>query len=423
MTDPYYCLRCSSIAIGVYNLLYCLIQFGILGWQTHVVKTFQWEYENRQLPPTHAIDGFQARFPGLYAIYTETPERRKINALFVIVLLCIGCNLLHLFTTVSMLYGVIKRNHSFICIWFFTGAPLIILTTAYAILWWSGDIFNEQLTASVAEFVFSLAINGPCYIVVLMYYLRITGSLTSDKIGRGQQKRDKDLPKDVPSFYPKMPKDPPYEMKRKLRRRESRSPLRPQSEPRGRYGGGTGQSNQYMHDQYQRGRNQYPAGQFQYQQGLQNYINNQQTRPPYQYPNKDYPAQSVPLGLPQPDPYPRPQHRTIEQQQYPNQSQLQYPNQSKNLQQYQQKYQQNLPKYREESASQLIDRSSRRKSSRQSRRSTGRSRATSAGPSFTPNFKRKSPQRVSFNNRPRVYQRTPSDSLSNGPKLEIQTVI
>uniref|UniRef100_A0A1I7U8Q0 Uncharacterized protein n=1 Tax=Caenorhabditis tropicalis TaxID=1561998 RepID=A0A1I7U8Q0_9PELO len=27
------------------------------------------------------IDGFQARFPGLYQIYTETPERRRANVL------------------------------------------------------------------------------------------------------------------------------------------------------------------------------------------------------------------------------------------------------------------------------------------------------------------------------------------------------
>lgn len=29
-----------------------------------------------------SVDGFQARFPGLYALYEETPERRRINGIF-----------------------------------------------------------------------------------------------------------------------------------------------------------------------------------------------------------------------------------------------------------------------------------------------------------------------------------------------------
>ncbi|CAD5214925.1 unnamed protein product [Bursaphelenchus xylophilus] len=372
MTDPYYCLRCSSIAIGVYNLIYCLFQFGVLGWQTHVVKTFQWEYENRQLPPTHAVDGFQARFPGLYAIYTETPERRKINALYVIVLISIGVTFVHLLTTCLLLYGVIKRNHSLICPWFFTCAPLIILTTAYAILWWSGDIFNEQLTASVAEFVFSLAINGPCFIVVLMYYLRITGSLTSDKIGKNQEKRDKNLPSDVPSFYPKMPPQPPYEMRRKLRRRESRSPLRPQSEPRRGVPIGQG---------YKNNQGQYP-------------------RPDFRYPGEEYRY---------PSPY------EVRSRQQMSRADSRQPLQR--LEGYNQPTQ---------SVGRPVDTRQNRPSTRQSKRSSSRrtqSRSTSAAPYYNQQLKRRSPQRVSFSNRPRVYQRTPSDSTSNGPKLEIQTVI
>lgn len=37
--------------------------------------------------------------------------------------------------------------------------------------------------------------------------------------------------------------------------------------------------------------------------------------------------------------------------------------------------------------------------------------------------RRKSPQRVSFKNRPKIYERTPESSLSGGGKLEIQTVV
>jgi hypothetical protein len=105
-----------------------------------------------------------------------------------------------------------------------------MLTTAYAILWWSGDVFNEQLTMSVAEFVLSLAINGPCFIVVLMYYLRISGRLRSDKQPSNRPPlvyQSNRPPTDIPPWHYDFPDQPPYEIRGKLRRRErSKSPKR-----------------------------------------------------------------------------------------------------------------------------------------------------------------------------------------------------
>ncbi|KAI6226182.1 hypothetical protein M3Y99_01317900 [Aphelenchoides fujianensis] len=328
MADPYACLRCTSIGIAVYNLIYTLVQFGVLGWQVQVVKERQWEYENRQLPPTHAIDGFQARFPGLYAIYTETPDRRRTNAMFVLVLICLGLSFLHLLTTSALLYAVIKRSTSWMCPWFFTAAPLIALVTAYSILWWSGDVFNEQLTMSVAEFVLSLAINGPAFIVVLMYYLRITGRLRSEKPRQlGPVRQPEFLPPDVPPWQARWPEQPPYEVQRKLRRRErsrSRSPPR---------------------------------------------------RPPSQ-PFSEIPTTSAEFAR----------------------------------------------------RAQLRNSARRSGSAGTHRRSQRSARPPSAlkSRSTTPagRLSRRSPQRVSFNSRPKVYQRTPESSLSGGrPRLEIQTVV
>ncbi|KAE9418085.1 hypothetical protein Angca_000835, partial [Angiostrongylus cantonensis] len=159
MADPLLCLRNSTIAIAIWNIVYSVIQMGVMGWQTKEVRDRQWEYEGRQLPATGAIDAFQARFPGLYAIYTETPERRRINAMFVIVLVTLFLAFVHFFMSFSLLYGAIKYNKNFIWPWIFSAGPIIIMSTAYAVLWWSGDVFNEQLTMSVAEFVMSLAVN------------------------------------------------------------------------------------------------------------------------------------------------------------------------------------------------------------------------------------------------------------------------
>uniref|UniRef100_A0A0K0D1Y9 Anoctamin n=1 Tax=Angiostrongylus cantonensis TaxID=6313 RepID=A0A0K0D1Y9_ANGCA len=128
MADPLLCLRNSTIAIAIWNIVYSVIQMGVMGWQTKEVRDRQWEYEGRQLPATGAIDAFQARFPGLYAIYTETPERRRINgttfvclklsannfeelsftAMFVIVLVTLFLAFVHFFMSFSLLYGAIK---------------------------------------------------------------------------------------------------------------------------------------------------------------------------------------------------------------------------------------------------------------------------------------------------------------------------
>ncbi|PAV62819.1 hypothetical protein WR25_04627 isoform B [Diploscapter pachys] len=100
--------------------------------------------------------------------------------MYVIVIVCLILSLAHLITSLSCLYGAVKYRKMYIWPWFFTCAPLICMTTAYAVLWWSGDIFNEQLTFSVAEFVMSCCINGVCLIIVLFFYCRLAGNFTSN---------------------------------------------------------------------------------------------------------------------------------------------------------------------------------------------------------------------------------------------------
>uniref|UniRef100_A0A8R1DLY6 Uncharacterized protein n=1 Tax=Caenorhabditis japonica TaxID=281687 RepID=A0A8R1DLY6_CAEJA len=161
MADPIYCLRGATIAIAVWNIIYCFIQFGLLGWQFQVVKDIIAEYENRQLPATGAIDGFQARFPGLYQIYTETPERRRANAMYVIIIVCVIFAILNLLTSVLLLYAAFK------------------------------DVFNEQLTMSIFEFVMSVAINVITIIVVMVFFSRLSGSLISTRPKHSSRRRRK----------------------------------------------------------------------------------------------------------------------------------------------------------------------------------------------------------------------------------------
>ncbi|CAB3401425.1 unnamed protein product [Caenorhabditis bovis] len=193
MADPLGCLRAATIAIAIWNIIYCFIQFGILGWQFQVVKDIIAEYENRQLPATGAIDGFQARFPGLYQIYTETPERRRANAMYVIIIVCIIFAIANLLTSCVLLYAAIKYIKLLVWPWFATSVPLCIMTTAYAVLWWSGDVFNEQLTMSIFEFVMSVAINSITIIVVIVFFSRLTGSLVSTRPKRMKRRRKKHI--------------------------------------------------------------------------------------------------------------------------------------------------------------------------------------------------------------------------------------
>ncbi|KAE9554931.1 hypothetical protein FO519_001828 [Halicephalobus sp. NKZ332] len=365
--------------------IYCLAQYGILGWQVSFVKERQWEYENRQLPATGFTDGFQARFPGLYAIYTETPERRRINAMFAIVLICLFLCIVHLMTTVVMIIGVVKRNTQAILPFFFTGIPTVVMCTAYAVLWWSGDIFNEQLTMSVTEFVLSLAINGICITIVLLYYYRLTGQLTSDK------------PRDKPPFhtnyqhYPsnahrtgyehgvvppwrtEWDDEPPWTLEKKLRRRERLgTPARPitgfhRKNP----------SRQSMSKSMET-------------------LSRSQSRelPPQVNYNPEYYKQKT-LAM-------------TSQRQRSNSSPLQPQQQS--VRDYEQSPRRKIPEP-------LSPRRSRRSRDRRSRRRS-RSKETKEP------LRRKSPQRVSFKSRPKVYERTPESSVSSRPEiLEVQTFV
>ncbi|CAI2349530.1 unnamed protein product [Caenorhabditis sp. 36 PRJEB53466] len=195
MADPLYCLRGATIAIAVWNIIYCFIQFGLLGWQFQVVKNILAEYENRQLPATGAIDGFQARFPGLYQIYTETPERRRANAMYVIIIVCLIFAILNLLTSALLLYAAFKYLRVLIWPWFATSVPLCIMTTVYAVLWWSGDVFNEQLTVSIFEFVMSVAVNVITIIVVAVFFSRLSGSLFSTRPKHSRRRRRKHVTK------------------------------------------------------------------------------------------------------------------------------------------------------------------------------------------------------------------------------------
>ncbi|CAI5445074.1 unnamed protein product [Caenorhabditis angaria] len=191
MADPLGCLRAATISIAIWNIIYCFIQFGLLGWQFQVVKDILAEYENRQLPATGAIDGFQARFPGLYQIYTETPERRRANAMYVIIIVAIILAIGNLLTSVTLLYAAIKYLKVLIWPWFATSIPLCIMTTVYAVLWWSGDVFNEQLSFSIFEFVMSVAVNSITIIVVIVFFSRLNGSLLSTRPKHSRRRKRK----------------------------------------------------------------------------------------------------------------------------------------------------------------------------------------------------------------------------------------
>ncbi|VDM79188.1 unnamed protein product [Strongylus vulgaris] len=52
MADPLLCLRNSTIGIAIWNIIYSIIQMGVMGWQVKEVRDRQWEYEGRQLPAT-----------------------------------------------------------------------------------------------------------------------------------------------------------------------------------------------------------------------------------------------------------------------------------------------------------------------------------------------------------------------------------
>uniref|UniRef100_A0A8R1TXT9 Uncharacterized protein n=1 Tax=Onchocerca volvulus TaxID=6282 RepID=A0A8R1TXT9_ONCVO len=179
--DPIDCLYGSTIFIALWNIIYSILQIIIFAWQTKYVKNRQWEFENRQIPIDGTSEIFQARFPGLHGILTETPERRRINALFALAIASLIVSLIHLILSIMLFYGTITKRINFIWPWFFTALPLIILSTSYAIIWWTGDIFDSQLIMSIIEFILSLAINSVCFVIILLFFFRFKKSLKFNK--------------------------------------------------------------------------------------------------------------------------------------------------------------------------------------------------------------------------------------------------
>jgi hypothetical protein len=280
-------------------------------------------------------------------------------------------------TTVSMIYGVYQRGTGWILPWLISCAFIIVCCTAYAVLWWSGDVFNEQLTMSVTEFVASLAINGPCFIIVLMYYLRLTGRLTSDK-PRNYLPSDMpswssshSTPPDLPPWRRKWPEEPPFHLERKLRRRErSRSPLRsvgsPTQAPRRILS-----QREYAH--WDTAENRTRSSSSPLTTGQQRVVagwtgTSQRTSRSRTPPTRR--SSVVPFHQLESSPKTKPQRTEP------------------------------MP-YGQSFANRSLLRSS--------------SRPT------TP--KRRSPQRVSFKSRPKVYERTPESSLSGNERREMQTVV
>lgn len=166
MADPLRCLRNTTIAIAFWNIVSRLIRdktpgdvrFVCLGHRVNSPVSVVLDHPDGRhglagtggqgiamgireqgdtllrgvsvprLPlfyPTFSGNPFQARFPGLYQLYTETPERRRVNgrastcpsaiplsALYVIVLINIVLAVLHLLFSIALLYGTFKVSSS-----------------------------------------------------------------------------------------------------------------------------------------------------------------------------------------------------------------------------------------------------------------------------------------------------------------------
>ncbi|VDM77866.1 unnamed protein product [Strongylus vulgaris] len=141
--------------------------------------------------------------------------------MFVIVLVNLFLAFVHFFMSFALLYGAVK------------------------------DVFNEQLTMSVAEFVMSLAVNGICLVVVIFFYYRLAGKLTSDKPARWRGRPDrgprlppgsrtvivndrhlrappsKPPPSNLPQWREEWPSVPDAQLQRKMRRKDRRSRSQP----------------------------------------------------------------------------------------------------------------------------------------------------------------------------------------------------
>uniref|UniRef100_A0A914BVZ4 Uncharacterized protein n=1 Tax=Acrobeloides nanus TaxID=290746 RepID=A0A914BVZ4_9BILA len=138
-----------------------------------MLKEYKWTINSNRIDGlVRWPEGYEARFPGLDYFYVESTQTR-INACYVIAIICLVISPIHLITSGIMLYGVCKQNFGVLILWFLTVIPMIILPTVYAVIWWNGNKFDDQLTMSVFEFVLALAITMPLAFIIIFYICRI----------------------------------------------------------------------------------------------------------------------------------------------------------------------------------------------------------------------------------------------------------
>lgn len=196
MADPLSCLRGATLAIAIWNIIYCFVQFGVLGWQVYEVKYILYEFDSQKNPPVGYVEGISEYFPALRDLYVQTPNYRRYNAMYILVIISLAFSVANLLTSILLFFAAYRHRKSLILPWFATSIPLCIMTTIFAVLWWgTNETYSAQLSMSIFEFVTSVAINALTIIVVVIYYARLDGALASTRPRHSRKRKKKRVQK------------------------------------------------------------------------------------------------------------------------------------------------------------------------------------------------------------------------------------
>uniref|UniRef100_A0A7E4WE09 MARVEL domain-containing protein n=1 Tax=Panagrellus redivivus TaxID=6233 RepID=A0A7E4WE09_PANRE len=163
-------LKDACVTIGIWSALFAIIQLSIFGWQMAAIKYERDRAANTLLPNYNTYGRYD--IPSYYESYWQSPEERYYTGLFVIQVLCLIVSFFLLFASVALIYGVHIYSRFLIWPWFPCMIGSILTSTAYCVMWWSGDVRDYWLVLTILE-IFGVFVNVYMMVVVIVFYQRM----------------------------------------------------------------------------------------------------------------------------------------------------------------------------------------------------------------------------------------------------------
>lgn len=172
--DGWVCsLKRTCIGIGIWSIIFSVVQISIFGWQAATNRYLRYNYNFPQLMPSYwgysvfrTMDNvFMSREQFFYGLFVMEVVNSVISSLLLLV-------------SLPFIFAIFKNFTLLILPWLICMAIEIICNLAYCISWWVGDetsgtvVGGDHLAITVVEIIF-VVVNLACMACVITQYARV----------------------------------------------------------------------------------------------------------------------------------------------------------------------------------------------------------------------------------------------------------